>query len=89
MKLIAKGVRDELSRPVIGGVAGWLLGLWRGRVGLRAMRGERQLKLVETLSLGGRKQLMLVSCGGQRFLVGGGADSVQTIVAVKTDEVSL
>jgi len=33
--------------------------------------------------------LMLVSCGGQRFLVGGGADSVQTIVAVKTDEVSL
>jgi hypothetical protein len=43
--------------------------------------------LVETLVLGGRRQLMLVSCGREHFLVGGGVDSVETIVRVKVDGV--
>jgi flagellar biogenesis protein FliO len=46
------------------------------------------LRLVETLSLGGKRQLMLVTCGGESFLVGGGMDSVETIVRLK-NEVSL
>ena len=75
--------KREGDSPVVGGLVGFLAGMARrGRFGLGAMRAERSLKLVETLSLGGRRQLMLVSCGEQRFLVGGGADGVQTIVAV-------
>jgi hypothetical protein len=38
--------------------------------------------MVECLSLGGRRQLMLVECSGERYLVGGGADTVETIVHV-------
>jgi flagellar biogenesis protein FliO len=45
----------------------------------------RQMRLVETLSLGGKKQLLLVACGGERFLVGTGADSVQTIVRIQAE----
>jgi hypothetical protein len=41
------------------------------------------MRVVETLALGGRKQLMLVSCGEEHFLVGGGIDSVETIVPVQ------
>jgi flagellar biogenesis protein FliO len=53
-----------------------LLSEWRGeRVAQR-----KQLKLVETLALGGKRQLMLVMCGGQSFLVGGGPESVEIIV---------
>jgi Flagellar biosynthesis protein, FliO len=40
------------------------------------------MELIETLSLGGKRQLMLVRCGGQHFLVGGGFDTVETIVPI-------
>lgn len=62
-----------------GGLVSWVLGLlseWRGQ----RMAQRRQLKLVETLALGGKRQLMLVTCGGQSFLVGCGPESVATIV---------
>ncbi len=66
------------------GLAGWILNRLRGwRYEREAQR--KQLCLVETLALGGRRQLMLVSCGGEYFLVGGGADSVETIARVKAD----
>ena len=66
------------------GLAGWVLGLLRGWRGeLTAQR--KQMRVVETLALGGRRQLMLVSCGDEHFLVGGGMDSVETIVRVKAD----
>jgi flagellar biogenesis protein FliO len=35
---------------------------------------------VESLPLGGKRQLMLVACGEEIFLVGGGPESVQTII---------
>ena len=40
------------------------------------------MELVESLALGGRKQLFLVQCDRQRYLVGGGADGVAAIVAL-------
>jgi flagellar biogenesis protein FliO len=43
---------------------------------------EKQMQLLETLMLGGKRQLMLVRCGGERFLVGGSLESVETIVPV-------
>ena len=75
---------SEATMPrEVGGVVGWLLGKMRSaRLSVTRSRAERCLKLVETLSLGGRRQLMLVSCGQKKFLVGVGADGVQTIVAV-------
>jgi flagellar biogenesis protein FliO len=72
------GVREGFQPE---GLAGWLLGVWRAlrkqRVGAR-----REMRMVECLSLGGRRQLMLVECSGERYLVGGGTDSVETIVHV-------
>jgi hypothetical protein len=38
------------------------------------------MELVEVLALGGKRQLLLVVCDGQRYLVGAGGDGVQTIV---------
>ena len=70
----------------IQGLAGWVLGLLRGWRGERTAQ-RKQMRVVETLALGGRRQLMLVSCGDEHFLVGGGMDSVETIVRVKADGV--
>jgi flagellar biogenesis protein FliO len=76
-----------IATPGVQGLAGWMLGLLRGWRGQREMQ-RKQLRLVETLSLGGKRQLMLVTCGGESFLVGGGMESVETIVRLKA-EVSL
>ncbi|HEV2709761.1 MAG TPA: flagellar biosynthetic protein FliO [Edaphobacter sp.] len=70
--------------PDLGGVGGWLLGLLRG---VRSERRSaiRQMHLLETLPLGGKRQLMLVSCAGEHFLVGGGPESIATIVRVQAE----
>ena len=73
--------------PDVQGLAGWLIRLLQGWRHQREAQ-RKQLRLVETLSLGGKRQLMLVTCGGESFLVGGGTDSVETIVRLKA-EVSL
>ena len=67
-----------------GGVVGFFSDLVKRR---QLGRTQKQMKLLETLTLGGKRQLMLVSCGEQKFLVGVGADGVQTIVAITADEV--
>src|ERR1700677_1219566 len=66
------------------GLAGWVQGLMRGLRGQREVK-RKQLRLVETLALGGKRQLMLVTCAGESFLVGGGLDSVEAIVRLKKD----
>jgi flagellar biogenesis protein FliO len=71
-----------VTAPTVSGLAGWVLSLLRGWRSRREMQRE-QLKLVETLSLGGKRQLMLITCAGERFLVGGGPESVETIVRLK------
>jgi flagellar biogenesis protein FliO len=43
---------------------------------------RKQMKLVESLALGNRRQLLLIDCGNQRYLVGAGADSVGSILAM-------
>jgi flagellar biogenesis protein FliO len=92
MRVLQGSGQKELNMATIAahevqGLAGWVLGLLRGWRGQREMQ-RKQLRLVETLSLGGKRQLMLVTCGGESFLVGGGMDSVETIVRLKA-EVSL
>jgi flagellar biogenesis protein FliO len=44
----------------------------------------RRLSVVETLTLGPKKQLLLVNCAGESFLVGVGAEGVQTMVRVQS-----
>lgn len=73
----------SVLRPEVHGITGWILGV------LRVWRGHRettrkQLRLVEVLPLGGKKQVMLVTCAGESFLVGGGVDSIETIVRLNT-----
>ncbi|NYF52204.1 flagellar biosynthetic protein FliO [Tunturiibacter gelidoferens] len=86
MRLL-RGVRpnlDEASAYEVEGLAGWVLGLVRGWRGQRVSQ-EKKLQLVETLPLGGRRQLMLVTCAGESFLVGGSFESVDTIVRLKAE----
>ena len=78
--------RTKIS-PELGSIGGWLLDLLR-RVHSERQSGIKQMHLLETLPLGGKRQLMLVSCAGERFLVGGGLDSVETMMRVQS-EVSL
>ncbi len=78
---IARRSRPFLSSDT-GGLGEWLL----RRV--RAIRCEhpstnRQMRLLETLPLGGKRQLLLVSCGSERFLIGGGGEGVEAIVRLK------
>ena len=42
------------------------------------------MRVVESLALGGRRQLLLVMCDEQEYLVGTGAESVETIVFRQT-----
>ncbi len=72
------------GRHETAGLAAWMLGWLRG-LGVQGKGMQRQMKLLETLPLGGRRQLMLVACGGRRYLVGSGAESVTTIVCVDAD----
>jgi hypothetical protein len=66
------------------GLVGWVLELVRTWRSQREVQ-QKQMRLVETLALGGKRQLMLVTCAGESFLVGGGLESVETIVRLKTN----
>jgi len=54
----------------------------RGLRNLRKPRADRRLQLVETLPLGGKRQLILVRCDGSDFLVGAGSDGVSAITPI-------
>ena len=63
------------------GLVATLVQMWAARRAAGAGR-VRQMQLLETLPLGGKRQLMLVQCGAEHFLVGGGLEAVETIVKV-------
>lgn len=82
---VARGIGQTSPRkgvPELQGIVGWLLNFVRSRRATRYGQ-QRLMRVVETLSLGGKRQLMLVSCGGEHFLVGGGLESVETIVRLE------
>jgi len=74
--------RKSAASSGVQGLAGWVLGLLRSWRETKTT-SQKQLRLVETLTLGGKRQLMLVTCAGESFLVGGGMESVETIVRLK------
>jgi hypothetical protein len=84
MRLLQSAARTNGAKTnfPVQGLAGWVLGMLSGWRGERTAQ-RKHMRIVETLTLGGRRQLMLVRCGEEHFLVGGGIDSVETIVRVK------
>ena len=48
------------------------------------VNGQRRMELIERLELGGKRQLLLVVCDGQRYLVGTGGDSVHSITRMRS-----
>ena len=74
-----------VPRPALGKrLQAWFrVAFMRGVTRFGGGRGERRMELVETLQLGGKRQLLLVNCEGQRYLVGAGGDSVQSIVEMR------
>ena len=82
MKNDAAGMKEQ----AIPGLAGWVLQRLRG--GFSQARVERRMQVAETLSLGGKRQLLLVVCDGQRFLVGASGESVGSIIALGNERLS-
>lgn len=95
-----KGAKMHLVREQAGsdnvrqaqGLAGWLLALaqqqgWFAGAARRPLR--KHMRVVETLPMGPRRNLYLVSCDGERFLVGTGTDSIQTITRVRPESAGL
>ena len=88
---LVKNESADRPKMQVGGVAGCLLAwakTWNLDGGMRR-RPRRRMQLGEALAIGGKKQLMLVSCEGERFLVGTGADSVQSIVRVRPEQATV
>ena len=82
MRIYGISEADALrSCPRAGGLAGWIMDRIQRSKGARGHVSH--LELVETLSLGGRRQLMLVRVDGESFLVGANADGVQTVVGIR------
>jgi len=76
----AAGQSSERPRPrELEGLAAWVLARFHALRGVQSAE-HKQMHLLETLSLGGKRQLMLVECGSERYLVGCGLESIQTIV---------
>ncbi len=76
---------ENETRRNDSGLVGWVLDCVQAMRTGQARAAKRQMHVVETLALGGRKQLVLVSCAGERFLVGTGPEQVQTIVRVRPE----
>jgi flagellar biogenesis protein FliO len=64
------------------GLATWLLDRLSGASAKRQV-ATKQMHLLETLPLGGKRNLMLVSCAGELFLVGGSFEGIESIVRVQ------
>lgn len=73
--------RPKTSSPPAG-LAAWLLDRLSGASAKRQV-ATRQMHLLETLPLGGKRNLMLVSCAGELFLVGGSFEGIESIVRVQ------
>ena len=75
------------NRQQHNGLAGMLMAFWANRRSVKA-GVLRQMKLIEVLPLGGKRELMLVQCAGKRFVVGGGSDSIDSIVLLDSGDAS-
>ena len=76
----------QMPIRVVGtrGIVDWLLQLFhKTRLTATKKKPQAQMRLIETMSLGGRRQLMLVSCCGREFLVAADAETIRSIVPMR------
>ena len=86
MHLVTEARTEVRREAAMQGLAGWVLRTLSGLQQRTEKRHARkQMRVVETLPLGAKQRLLLVSCGGERFLVGTGPESVGTIVRVRPE----
>ena len=67
-----KREQNGTERPVVGGLAGWLIERWQKRA---TAPKKPHLELVERITLAPRQTLSLVEVDGRRFLVATSAES--------------
>jgi flagellar biogenesis protein FliO len=60
---------------------GWIWSFWSQM----RTKNQRRMRVVETLSLGGKRSLFLVECEGRSFFVGCGGDAVNCIYPAPSD----
>ena len=88
MTKVARETRQTRETRQHEGLAAWLWAAVRSvRAGeWRAQKPARKhMHVVETLTLGPRKNVVLMSCDGERFLVSLGAEQVGTMVRVRPE----
>jgi flagellar biogenesis protein FliO len=81
---------EERRLPAAGGAMSWMGRIGKGVAALlrdrlsraRKSRSEVRLQVLETVSLGGRRQVFLLACGGERYLVGAGAETVGCMLRI-------
>ncbi len=72
----------QYAQPQLVGLLQGLVRGWKSGFARRDASASRQMRVIETLTIGPKKHLVLVSCGRERFLVGTGADRVQRDVLI-------
>ena len=93
LKSIGSESRIEKANKIECGLATSLL-LWAQKAllsgfgNLGRVRADKRMELIETLHLGGKRQLMLVKCDGREYLVGAGGDSVHSIADMSPQQVT-
>ncbi len=86
------GKKKQERSQASSGLAGWIAGALQGRVRIRWRGTARRVPHMQTLEshpLGGKRQLLLVTCDGERYLVGCGPDSVSSIVKLTSTSVEV
>lgn len=74
--------QTKATRGVPGPEAEPLLKRWARFLLHRYTTRNERMRVCETLSLGGRRALVLVECDGQRFLAGLSAGGVESLIAI-------
>ena len=85
LHVVAKSGLERRVPALQAGLGAWLVGHVREWMAGAPKERKRQMRVVETLALGAKHKLVLVSCGGERFLVGTGSETIGTIVRVRAE----
>ncbi len=79
---IERTTRGRAARFLGALLAGWFRQA-SGLVTQVRTRREPSLKVEEKLSLGSQKQVFVILCHGQRFLLATGSESVSSLIAIE------
>ncbi len=76
--------KNDRSPGFPGGFVAWIR--QRLPVSLRIVAADRRdMRLMETLPLGGRRTLMLVECRAQHYLIASSAERIEIMIPIDAD----